>query len=414
MADLFAYNSGSLFQALNPASQLQPLNDEPWVDQLAEAFKPAVSVDDQVYGAPFGAASGGGILYNKNVYEKLGLEVPMTWDEFMANNAKIKAAGIDPVIQSYGETWTSQLFVLADYHNVAAEDPEWDKKYTSNQVKYAQEPAIEGFKHLEEVNKAGYLNKNYGSIKFPAALSLLAQGKGAHYPQLTFTVPNIETSDPGKVDDVGFFAQPGESADDNGLTLWLPGAVYVPKTVEGAKLDAAKKFLAFVASPEGCEVQAAAFAPSGPFMLQGCEGDAARRHRPPAVTVGEEERVPVLVLPAGLRRLLRLLPAPDVQQLLLQPHALDAVRLAVDRARELPAVLPGAGAHQGPDKHADIRGHDVRPEGNPRDAARGPADVERDRPGLHALGRLLPRAGEHDRGRPHVHGADGARRGADQ
>ena len=183
MTDLFVYNSGSLFQALNPASQLTPLNDEPWVGDLDDAFKPSVSVDDQVYGAPFGSAFGGGILYNKKVYEELGLEVPMTWDEFMANNAEIKKAGIDPVIQSYGETWTSQLFVLADYHNVAAEVPDWDQQYTSNQAKYAQEPAVEGFQHLEEVNKAGYLNKNFGSIKFPAALSLLAQGKGAHYPR---------------------------------------------------------------------------------------------------------------------------------------------------------------------------------------------------------------------------------------
>ena len=97
MTDLFAYNSGSLFQALNPASQLTPLNDEPWVGDLDDAFKPSVSAEDQVYGAPFGSAFGGGILYNKKVYADLGLEVPQTWDEFMANNAKIKKAGIDPV-----------------------------------------------------------------------------------------------------------------------------------------------------------------------------------------------------------------------------------------------------------------------------------------------------------------------------
>ena len=120
MNDVFVYLAGSLFQALKPESQLQPVNDEPWVGDLDEAFVPTVSANDQVYGAPFGSAFGGGILYNKKVYEKLGLEIPETWDEFMANNAKIKAAGIDPVIQSYGETWTSQLFVLADYHNVAA------------------------------------------------------------------------------------------------------------------------------------------------------------------------------------------------------------------------------------------------------------------------------------------------------
>jgi raffinose/stachyose/melibiose transport system substrate-binding protein len=189
----------------------------------------------------------------------------------MANNAKIKQAGIDPVIQSYGETWTSQLFVLADYHNVAAMSPGWDQKYTHNQAKYEQPPAIEGFQHLEDVKKDGYLNKNYGSLKVPQALSYLAQGKGAHYPQLTVVVPNLETSDPDKLNDVGFFAQPGTDAAKNGLTLWLPGGIYIPRTTEGAKLDAAKKFLNFAASPEGCAAQAKAFAPTGPYMTKGCQ-----------------------------------------------------------------------------------------------------------------------------------------------
>jgi raffinose/stachyose/melibiose transport system substrate-binding protein len=271
MNDVFVYLAGSLFQALKPEAQLQPLDDEPWVADLDDAYAPAVSAGDQVYGAPFGSAFGGGILYNKKVYEKLGLEIPTTWDEFMANNAKVKEAGIDPVIQSYGETWTSQLFVLADYHNVAAEVPDWDQKYTANQVKYSQEPAIEGFRHLEEVNKAGYLNKNFASVKFPPALSMLAQGKGAHYPALTIIVPNLETSDPDKIDDVGFFAQPAKDAANTGMTLWLPLAAYIPKSTEGAKLEAAKKFLAFIASPEGCEVESKAYAPTGPYMLKGCE-----------------------------------------------------------------------------------------------------------------------------------------------
>jgi raffinose/stachyose/melibiose transport system substrate-binding protein len=271
MEDVFAYNSGSLFQALKPEQNLQPLTDEAFVKTTDKAFLPSVSANKQVYGAPFGSAFGGGILYNKKVYEKLGLEVPKTWDEFMANNAKIKKAGIDPVIQSYGETWTSQLFVLADYHNVASMSPGWDQKYTHNQAKYEQPPALEGFQHLEDVKKDGYLNKNYGSLKVNQALSYLAQGKGAHYPQLTVVVPNLEASDPDKLNDVGFFAQPGTDAAKNGLTLWLPGGLYIPRTTEGAKLDAAKKFLNFAASPEGCAAQAKGFAPTGPYMTKGCQ-----------------------------------------------------------------------------------------------------------------------------------------------
>jgi raffinose/stachyose/melibiose transport system substrate-binding protein len=101
MTDVFLYNSGSLFQALNPQQNLVPLTGEPWAGQLEEVFKPTVSVGNELYGAPITSSTGGGILYNKKVYEQLGLQVPKTWAAFMANNAKIKAAGITPVIGTY-------------------------------------------------------------------------------------------------------------------------------------------------------------------------------------------------------------------------------------------------------------------------------------------------------------------------
>jgi raffinose/stachyose/melibiose transport system substrate-binding protein len=46
--------------------------------------------------------------------------------------------------------------------------------------------------------------------------------------------------------------------------------LYIPKTTEGAKLDAAKKFAAFVASPAGCESQTKANLPTGPYGVKGC------------------------------------------------------------------------------------------------------------------------------------------------
>jgi raffinose/stachyose/melibiose transport system substrate-binding protein len=270
MNDLFTYNSGSLFQALKPEQNLVSLGDQPWVKNLAESFVPSVSANHQIYGAPFGGSTGGGILYNKKIFDQLGLEVPKTWDEFMANNAKIKAKGIAPVVQTYQDTWTSQLLMLADFHNIASQDPQWATKYTGNQAKFAQEPGLESFQRLEQVHKAGYENKDYRSAKFEQGLKELATGKGAQYPMLTFAVGAIASANPKQIDDIGFFAQPGDDAEKNGLTLWLPGATYIPKTTEGAKLDAAKKFLAFTASPEGCDTQAKAYAPSGPFLVKGC------------------------------------------------------------------------------------------------------------------------------------------------
>jgi raffinose/stachyose/melibiose transport system substrate-binding protein len=271
MADVFEYNSGSLFQAISPEKNLLPVSDAGWVADLDPTFKSVVSANDNVYGSPWGTVVGGGVLYNAKVYSKLGLQVPTTWDQFMANNAKVKAAGISPVEQTYGDTWTSQLFVLADYHNVATADPSFAEQYTANKAKYATTPAaLAGFQHLEDVHKAGYLNKDFASAKFEDGLRAVATGKAAHYPMLTFGVPAISGVAPKNVNDVGFFAQPGTDAAKVGATIWEPSGLYIPKTTEGAKLDAAKKFQAFAASSKGCTAQASVAPVGGPFAVKSC------------------------------------------------------------------------------------------------------------------------------------------------
>lgn len=271
MDDVFFYNSGSLFQAMDPQRNLVPLTGEPFMANVQDSFLPTVSADGKAYGVPTGTAMGGGILYNIDVYNKLGLQVPTTWAEFMANNAKIKAAGIAPVIQTYQDTWTSQLLVLADFHNVAAIEPNFAADYTANKAHFATDPAaLEGFQRLQAVKDAGYLNSDYASIKLEKGLEELAKGTGAQYPMLTFAVSTLVSTYPDAAKSVGFFAQPGDDASTNGLTTWTPAGSYIPNTTTGDKLTAAKKFLAFIASPAGCDAQTQALPPTGPYMIKGC------------------------------------------------------------------------------------------------------------------------------------------------
>jgi raffinose/stachyose/melibiose transport system substrate-binding protein len=280
MADVFFYNSGSLFQALNPTQNLLPLTNEPFQANIQDSFKSVVSAGGEVYGAPFAPAMGGGIFYNKPLYEELGLEIPKSWDEFMANNEKIKAAGKTAVIQTYGETWTSQLFVLADFYNVLAAEPDFAEKYTNNEAKFATSPAaLRGFEKLQEVFEAGYLNADFGAATYPDGLRMVATGEGAHYPMLTFGIGAIQETVPEHINDVGFFAQPGDSADSNGLTTWMPDSIYVAKST--ANPDLAKAFVAFIASPEGCDIRNEAVGATGPYMIAGCELPA---DVPPAVS----------------------------------------------------------------------------------------------------------------------------------
>ncbi len=268
MTDIFWYNSGSLLQALNPSDTLVDLSKEPFIANIVESFLPTVSQNKGVFGVPSQTAMGGGILYNKKIYADLGLSVPKTWAEFEANNEKIKKAGIAPVIATFGDTWTSQLFVLADYYNVEQAVPTFAEDYTANKAKYATTPAaMAGFNYLQEGLEKEWWQKDFATTKFEQGLKLLTDGKGAHYPMLTFALSTIATNSPHKVKDIGFFAQPGPDASKNGATIWMPAATYILKTSK--HIAEAKDFLAFIASTAGVDALNAAVAPTGPYVIKG-------------------------------------------------------------------------------------------------------------------------------------------------
>ncbi|MTA20218.1 MAG: extracellular solute-binding protein, partial [Actinobacteria bacterium] len=269
MTDVFAYNVGALMQAIDPVKNLVNLKNEPWMSSVNSGFIPsATGADGGIYAAPFGTAMGGGILYNKRIYSKLGLQIPLTWKEFMANNAKIKKAGITPVISSWKDSWTAQLFVLGDHFNVAAAMPGFEDKFTKNKIVLEKNAAtLAGFQHLEEVRKAGYYNKDVAATTFAKALEYLALGKGAHYPMLSAGIDTIVANFPTKASDIGFMAQPGTNAKSNGVTVWMPSGVYIAKSTKN--LEAAKKFVAWTVSKESFQVQNKVVPPSGPYFIKG-------------------------------------------------------------------------------------------------------------------------------------------------
>ncbi|TCT32658.1 ABC transporter substrate-binding protein [Martelella mediterranea] len=271
MTDVFLYNSGSLLQALRPSRTLEPLNDLPNIGNLIDSFSTTVSDSDgNIYGVPVQPAMGGGILYHIPTYEALGLEIPKTWDDFMANNAVIaEQTDKAPIIQTYRDTWTSQLFVLADFYNLLQAEPDFAEQFTANEAKFADTPAaMKGFERLQAAHESGYFNEDFGAATYNDGLRMVATGEGVHYPMLTFAIPAIQQNHPDQLKDVGFFAQPGDNAEVNGLTVWMPAAYYVPK--DGDHVDIAKDFVNFVATTEACDIMTETVGATGPYLIEGC------------------------------------------------------------------------------------------------------------------------------------------------
>ena len=87
----------------------QQLTQTQLIEKIDETFRSVVSDDKGIYGVPALTSQGGAVLYYKPDYEELGLEVPKTWDEFIANCDALEAAGKTSMIGTFGDTYRKKM-----------------------------------------------------------------------------------------------------------------------------------------------------------------------------------------------------------------------------------------------------------------------------------------------------------------
>lgn len=262
MTDLCLYYSGALFRSLDPQAYFVDISGEPFVQALDETYLQAVTVDGKLYGVPAGTMYAGAWIYNVAVHEELGLQVPRTWDEMMDNCQKIKEAGLVPVLGAYDTSWSTQLVLLIDQHNLVHEDPNWVEAYNAGTATFSDSPAaMRGFEKLYELAALGYLQPDAMNTSYEEAGQMFADGEGVYMPVLTSWLPELEAEQ--RFD---LFGQPGDDPDYQGITQWLPLSLYISNSSEN--IEAAKRWIAFFISDEGQRVFMEHTDVTGPSVLK--------------------------------------------------------------------------------------------------------------------------------------------------
>jgi raffinose/stachyose/melibiose transport system substrate-binding protein len=267
MCDLLGYNSGSLLAALNPTEYFIDISQYDWSKRLDDTYVGTVSSGNQIFGVPLTSAQAGAVLYNKDLYAKYNLQVPKTWDEFVANCKVLDEAGETAMIGAFGDSWTSQVLFLGDYYNVLAKDPNFTSGFEAGTTKYAtSEAGLSSFKKYEDL--LGLYNDDYLASTYDDACDMMANGEGAHWFMLTQALSNIYSLyDKETVDKIGVFGVPGEDASNQGLTVWMPTSIYGNKNSD--KYDDIVRFMEFYVSDEALNAMTEAQLPDGPFCVKG-------------------------------------------------------------------------------------------------------------------------------------------------
>lgn len=268
--DIIDYNCGALLGALKPADYFLDLNAYPEiVDKLDEGYRECVTIDGATYGIPLEFSNIGCILYWKPMYEELGLEIPKTWEEFLANCEVIKESGYNAILSADAKTSSTQLIFLADFYNVMAEDPTFAEEFEKGNAKYAtNEAAIKSWEKYEDV--LPYIQDGHEACGLEEGYELFAAGECAHWIYLTSNLGSLwELYGEEVTDNIGAFALPGEDPENTGITTWQPDSLYINK--DSDKLDACLKFFELYISEEGLDAYSSAIMPYGVAVIKGYE-----------------------------------------------------------------------------------------------------------------------------------------------
>lgn len=127
------------------------------------------------YGVPFTMTTVA-VMYDKAIYDKLGLTEPETWDDFMANCEAIKNAGYSALsVQSNTcIDWMPRLFWDQFCRD---EIEEQGKTFESGEMTFSTESVQKGMEEYKNLWDKGYLPENFMTSDIDTTAQLFIQGE---------------------------------------------------------------------------------------------------------------------------------------------------------------------------------------------------------------------------------------------
>lgn len=190
------------------------------------------------------------VYYRKDIFQKLGLREPTTWNQLLTTCDALNKAGITPFVNAAKETWPQGGWF--DFLNMRTNGPEFHRDLTDGKIPYTDPRVKKTMLNWKTLVDRKCFGDNAASYTWQDAANLMIQGKGAMYLMGDFL--RDQYPDDREAKELDFFRFPiidaklpvGEEAPTDGY--------FVP--AKAKNIDNAKAFLAFIGSKEVAEMGA--------------------------------------------------------------------------------------------------------------------------------------------------------------
>ena len=225
--DIISLSADRTFADFVDANILEDLSGEIDFDVIAPIYSQMLK-DLEIekvegdFGVPY-ALNASGVIYNKDIFEKLNLSIPKTWDEFISVAKTVKDNGITPFYFTLKDSWTS----LPPWNTIASTLVSSDSFQKVNNLETTfNELYDETTDKIIQLMDYGH-SDNFG-VGYNDGNTAFAQGETAMYLQGSYAIAPILTVNPEL--NLGMFPLPASNnEEENKLVSGVDVYFAIPK-----------------------------------------------------------------------------------------------------------------------------------------------------------------------------------------
>ncbi len=202
--------------------------------------------DGEVYGVG-SVAYTTGILYNKAIFEKYGLEVPETYADFINICETLSQNGVTPLVVGGASRWHLAYFINYFYSTmVRSTNRAWMEGLSPERdtSRWDDAEIISMLTTMQELFSSGYVDGTWYNTTDTMATEYMAAGEAAMLFSSSMTMSDIKTRNSDT--EVGWFFLPDDEGNDVVDYLWH-GCFCMTQdcAASEAKMEAAERFLEY-------------------------------------------------------------------------------------------------------------------------------------------------------------------------
>jgi raffinose/stachyose/melibiose transport system substrate-binding protein len=221
---------------------------KPYAGRFTPGATTLFNVGGHVWAIPVGAESSSVFFYNATLFKQLKLAEPKTYAQLKSVAAKIKAAGVQPLVEGGKDTWEWPMWYMSTFaqrsgnKSVAA-----IQQILEGKSKFTRADSVAAFGDVAQFAKDGLLNQTAFDTDENGAVAAFLQKKAAIMYDGTWVLPTLRAGKPSF--QVGVFNFPlvvnrkGVVSQPSGAP---EGALAIPSFAPKSDLQKTAQFLEFV------------------------------------------------------------------------------------------------------------------------------------------------------------------------